>query len=86
MYIIEAVSHPRRKGSAVFRSGSLHIDQPLGFLVGNARSLLGDVAVLIDVVQPLADLDKAHILVALDRGAVDAGCAALAIVALRQNQ
>ena len=50
--------------------------------MGDARSLLGNAAVLIDVMQSLADLNESHILVALDDGAVNVTAAALAIIAL----
>lgn len=49
---------------------------------GDARCLFNDAAVLVDVVQPLADLDESHILVALDGGALNITVAALAVVSL----
>ena len=58
------------------------VHQPFGFLVIFAGGLLQNAAVLVDVVQVLADLNEPGIFVAFEVGAVDLRAAALAVVAL----
>ena len=72
----------RYSKSGGFRLSLLHIDQPAGPLVILAGGLFENLVILFDVVQALADLDQPDALEAGDAGAVNAGRAALAVVAL----
>jgi len=60
----------------------LDVDQPAGSLVVLAGGFFEDLVILFDVVQALADLDQPDAFEAGDAGAVNAGRAALAVVAL----